>query len=651
MNRFLDRVYSPDRVLHPLRRVGAKGEGRFEQITWDEALAEIADALPRHRRRARRRGDHALRQRRQPEPAGADVRRALLAPPRRARVSPARCAARSPAPARPPPTAPARASTPATCVHSKLIILWGTNTRLTNRHLWPFIEAARAKGAQVVVIDPLRTITADSADWFLQPLPGTDVALMLAMMHVLIRDGLVDHEWVARAHRRLRRPRRARRRVDARARAREVVRPRRRRHRDAGHAVRHHPPGRDPHARRRRAPRARGDVLPHAHLPARARRRVARPGRRLRAQRRRVERTTCSTTPRSPAPTCWPAATPRGVPMAQLGRALTDTDDAPPLKAVVMIGVNAMVSVPNTELVRQGLLRDDLFTVVHDQFLTDTARYADIVLPATTQIEAVDVVTVVGPPLPRLERSRRSSRSARRSATASCTAGWRRRWASPSRRCSTTTSPRCAPRCPPSTSTQLRADGFVRGAVPRRRPPVRRRRVPHRVGQGRAALRRAGRARASRRCPPTRARPRRARRRFPFALLTPKQHTRFLNSSYSHLPKHGPLEGSPFVELHADDAAALGLAEGDCAARVERPRRASSCRCASANACGPAWSPSRGAGGPQHHARQRARWPTRSPTTRSPTGVAASPTATPRSPSHRLSDHTERVTSATRHRR
>jgi anaerobic selenocysteine-containing dehydrogenase len=81
--------------------------------------------------------------------------------------------------------------------HSRLIILWATNTRLTNRHLWPTIEAARADGARVIVIDPVRTITADAADQFIQPLPGTDIALMLALMHVLIRDGLVDHEWVA----------------------------------------------------------------------------------------------------------------------------------------------------------------------------------------------------------------------------------------------------------------------------------------------------------------------------------------------------------------------------------------------------------------------------------------------------------------------
>ena len=87
-------------------------------------------------------------------------------------------------------------------VHSRLIVLWGTNTRLTNRHLWPTIEAARADGARIVVIDPIRTLTAEAVDpargdRFIQPLPGTDTAMLLAMMHVIIRDGLTDDEWIA----------------------------------------------------------------------------------------------------------------------------------------------------------------------------------------------------------------------------------------------------------------------------------------------------------------------------------------------------------------------------------------------------------------------------------------------------------------------
>ena len=86
--------------------------------------------------------------------------------------------------------------------HSKLILLWGTNTRLTNRHLWPTIEMARERGARLVVIDPIRTVTAEAidetrGDRFVQPLPGTDIAMMLAMMHVIIRDGLTNDDWIA----------------------------------------------------------------------------------------------------------------------------------------------------------------------------------------------------------------------------------------------------------------------------------------------------------------------------------------------------------------------------------------------------------------------------------------------------------------------
>ena len=87
-------------------------------------------------------------------------------------------------------------SDPTTIEHSQYGILWGTNTRLTNRHLWPFVERARAQGAKLVVIDPIRTVTADAADWFIQPRPGTDTALALAMLKVIIDEDLVDRDFV-----------------------------------------------------------------------------------------------------------------------------------------------------------------------------------------------------------------------------------------------------------------------------------------------------------------------------------------------------------------------------------------------------------------------------------------------------------------------
>ena len=216
VNRFLDRVYSPDRVLHPLRRVGPKGEGRFEQITWDDALAEIAarfhEIIDAHGAEAimpySDAGNQSLLAMGFPERflnrlGATRVLRAICGPTVGAGVKMT--------------NGTAKCLDPLELRHSKLIILWGTNTRLTNRHLWPTIERARADGAQVVVIDPIRTMTADDADWFVQPLPGTDIALMLAMMHVLIRDGLTDRPVGRRPHPRLRRARRARRRLDARA--------------------------------------------------------------------------------------------------------------------------------------------------------------------------------------------------------------------------------------------------------------------------------------------------------------------------------------------------------------------------------------------------------------------------------------------------
>ena len=171
------------------------------------------------------------------------------------------------------------------------------------------------------------------------------------------------------------------------------------------------------------------------------------------------------------------------------------------------------------------------------------------------------------------------------------------------------------------------------GAVPRRRPAVGERRVPDRVGQGRARQRPARSDRASRALPtyiPPRESPdgdQVLAARYPLQLLTPKHHTRFLNSSYSPLPKHGPLEGAPFVELDPADAATRGLADGDCA-RVWNDR-------ASVEVAGPGQRPSAPGrdGDPVRlvdaASTPTARSPTVSPTTPSPNGAAAWRTATP----------------------
>ncbi|MDO8363317.1 MAG: molybdopterin-dependent oxidoreductase [Actinomycetota bacterium] len=565
VNRFLDRVYSPDRVLHPLRRVGAKGEGRFEQITWAEALDEIATRF--HGIIA----EHGAEAIMPYVSAGNQSLLAIMFGDRfwhhlgASRVVGALCGAVAGAGSAT-TNGTGKGIDPSDLVHSKLIILWGTNTRLTNRHLWPFIDQARAAGAQEIDIDPLRTITSDSADWFLQPLPGTDVALMLAMMHVLIRDGLVDHEWVAAhtvgfddlaAHVAEWTPARAAATtglaiddIERLAVLYGTIRPA---------AIRtligaeHHEHGAMFFRTLTCLPALVGAWRDQGGGYARS----------VGVWSNEVVDVDALTRPDLLA-----GRTTRGLEMVHLGRVLTGDEQAlaggPPVKAAFMIAVNAMVSVPNTELVRRGLLRDDLFTVVNDQFLTDTARYADIVLPATTQIEATDVVTSWGhlylgwneAAIAPLGEAVSNSELHRRLAVAMG-------FTEPALLDDDLTVLRAA--LPTIDLEQLRADGVVKVPYPADGRPFANGGFP--TPSGKVELRCDLLEALGQPALPSYAEPAEAAlaTRYPYALMTPKQHTRFLNSSYSHLPKHGPLEGSPFVELHATDAATLGLAEGQCA--------------------------------------------------------------------------------------
>ena len=190
VNRFLDRVYHPERLLHPLRRVGPKGRGAFAPCSWDEALQSIADRLIGLREAGRAEsvlqfsfdGTQGVIQKgiladRFFDAYGAsDIGRDLCGT-----TAWLGAADVSGVPFGLDPELLSRART---------IVLWGTDTFITNRHLWPTIEAARRAGASVTVIDPVRTATAQRADELLQLRPGTDVALVLALVHALDRDCL-----------------------------------------------------------------------------------------------------------------------------------------------------------------------------------------------------------------------------------------------------------------------------------------------------------------------------------------------------------------------------------------------------------------------------------------------------------------------------
>jgi anaerobic selenocysteine-containing dehydrogenase len=569
VNRFLDRVYSPDRILTPLRRRGPKGSGTFEPVSWGDALAEIAgewtDRIARH-------GGETLLGYFDAGTQGliqmTSLDRRLFGVLGASQLDAAICGI----------TAKTGVvmtngtglgADPMDIVHSRFIVLWGTNTRLTNRHLWPFVEQARAAGATVVVIDPLRTITADAADQFVQPLPGTDAALALAMMHVIIAEDLVDHEWVARhtiGYGDL--VDRAAEWTPARAGSTcgldpdEIVRLARAYAGTRPAMIRtligaeHHEHGAELFRAMACLPALVGawrdlggglirssgtwteDALVDIDLPAEAGR--------------------------------WDT---RLINMGRIGDALTDPTLDPPITALYVWNANPAVMAPAAELTRRGLSREDLFTVVHEQFLTDTARYADIVLPATTQLEHLDVVPAWGhlyvgwnePAIDPLGESRSNTEVFRNLAAA---LGRTEPWLYDSDE--SLIAQRLDldhPRLAGITPDTLRANAFQRLTVA---DPL----VPFADGgfptpSGKVELRADGLAAIG--LDPLPAYTPAIEgpggdaellRRFPLQLMTPKTHPGFLCTSYSPLPRHAP-DGGPFVELDPIDATVRGIADGD----------------------------------------------------------------------------------------
>jgi anaerobic selenocysteine-containing dehydrogenase len=560
VNRFLDRVYSPDRVLHPLRRVGPKGSGEFERVSWDEALAEIGSRLnaiiDQH-------GGEAI----MPfSDAGNQSTLALQGISSRffhhigaTRLLRNICG----------PTVGAGVSMtngtglggdPTLIEHADLILLWATNTKLTNRHLWPVIERARARGAKVVVIDPIRTITAEDADEFVQPLPGTDVAMMLAMMHVIIRDGLVDHDYIERHTIGFDEladavadwtPQRASEAcgVDA-----AVIERLAREYATTRPAAIRSLIGAEHHEN--------GAMFYRtlACLPA-----LTGAWRDLGGGLFRSVGSWQSELADDAAlarPDLLAGRQVRTFNMSRLGEILLD--EQPPLHAMIVWNCNPLVIVPNAERAREGMQRDDLFTVVHEQFLTDTARYADFVLPATTQIETSDVVEAWGhlwlgwneAAIEPLGEAVSNSELFRRIAASMGLT-------EPSLYDDDLTILRDT--YPGVDLDELRRTGWMKVPFPESGTPWADGGFPTESGRVEFAsdrLERMGQPRVPTFVPPREGPTGPDAERFPLQLLTPKHHARFLNSGYAHLPKHGPAEGGPFVELDAGDAAARGLTEG-----------------------------------------------------------------------------------------
>ena len=576
VNRFIDRVYDPGRILFPMRRVGAKGSGEFERISWDDALAEIGTRL--HSVIAEHGAEAVL-------PYSDAGNQGLLAMmglnPRffghmgASKLLRAICG----------PTVGAglrmtngtgRGMDALELEHSQLILLWGTNTKLTNRHLWPTIEAARRRGARLVVIDPIRTLTADAidetrGDRFVQPLPGTDIAMMLAMMHVIIRDGLTDDAWVG-AHttgfEELRdavagwTPSRA---AEATGVAAEVIEQLALDYATVRPAGIRTLIGAEHHENGAMFFRTLGC------LPALTGAWAERGGGIAKSVGSYSEDLIdVNALFRPELERAGGRREPRTLNMSLLGEILTSPHaggtDGPGIHALIVWNCNPLATVPRAELIRRGMERDDLFTVVHEQFLTDTARYADIVLPATTQIESDDVVLPWGhlwvgwngAAIDPVGESCSNTELFRRLAHALG-------YTEPCLFDDDDTLLRHA--LPTIDLDELRRVGWIRAPYPADGRPFGDGDFETPSGRVELAsdrLERMGQPRV-----PAFVAPREGPdgdaeliRRYPLQLLTPKHHTRFLNSGYADLPKHGPAEGGPFVELDAADAAERGLTDG-----------------------------------------------------------------------------------------
>lgn len=383
-------VHSASRVLTPLRRTGPKGAGRFEPVSWEAALDEL---VTRWRAIIREDGPEAILAYCYSAHQGQINRwlpmglfHALGTTRLLAGTVCDSCAGAGWEAA----LGDVGGTDPEAVLESDLVVAWGADLVSTNVHFWALVERARARGAALIVVDPQRSRTAARADWHVPVRVDTDAALALGVMHVLARDGLCDRDYLARhtvGFDRLERevlPRFAPARVAeiAGVPAADVER--------LAHRY-----------GRARAPLIRiGSGMSRARRGGQAVRAVALLPGVVGAYGKPGGGAFLLTVPgfgfdfgfmRQPG---GPRAR-REVNHARIGQALLELRD-PPLRALFVASNNPTVTCPDAGTMRRGLLREDLFTVVHDPFLSETARYADLVLPAATYLETEDFFRAYG---------------------------------------------------------------------------------------------------------------------------------------------------------------------------------------------------------------------------------------------------------------
>jgi anaerobic selenocysteine-containing dehydrogenase len=567
VDHYLDAVHDPNRLLYPLRRTGAKGEGKFERISWDEALDLVA------------RGLESVIGRHGPQSIlpyyyagtmgkiqGWTLGPRLFAALGASRLGTTICTAAA--------KAGLRASIggsvgfdPEDLGHARLVLLWGANPLSTNIHQWRFVLEAKERGAHVVTIDPIRTDTARRSDEHIAPLPGTDAALALGLMRAVVDAGAEDRDWLDRytvgwsaLEERL-----AEWPVE---RAAAVCGLDEATVRELGERVA---------STRPTAIRLGLGLQRHGGGAAAMRAICALPA--VTGDWRHVGGgVLCMTSGHFPVDQGRVAFPPdlaqppaRTINMSRLGEALTEVDD-PPVSALVVFDSNPAAVAPSQRRVREGLAREDLFTVVLEQRPTDTTDYADVVLPATMQPEHADLLAgyghlylawnepAVAPPGECLS----NTEIFRRIAVALGLGHPRLKESDEDIARDLLDTPACRARG--ITFEVLRERGWLRAAdFARGTAPFAEGGFP--TASGRVEL--VSEHLASRGhdpvvgyVPPHEIGDEALAERYPLVLIAPASRF-FVNSTFASLPWHRRKAGPPVLHLHHEDAAARGIESGD----------------------------------------------------------------------------------------
>jgi anaerobic selenocysteine-containing dehydrogenase len=556
--RYLERVYHPDRLLHPLKRTGPKGRGVFEQVTWEEALTEIARRLKEIAASDPQRivpysyagtmglvQGEAMAQRFFHRLGASFLDRTICAEAGAQALN---------------YTLGSRIGTDIEQFqNAKLILLWGTNAIASNLHLWSRAQEAKRRGAKLIAIDPYRSLTAEKCHEHIALLPGTDAALALGLVHVMTRERWLDEDYIRRhtlgADALLERAR-----AFTPARVAEIC----------GITVDEVEGLARDYAQIRPAAirlnygmqRARGGgnaVRAIACLPALAGHWRDAAGGLLLSSSGEFHVAGAALY----RPELLAGRKPRTINMSTIGRDLRTAD--PPIEALIVYNSNPVAVAPDSRSVAAGFAREDLFTIVLEQFQTDTADYADYVLPATTQLEHTDVHKSYGhlymlannPAIDALGESLPNSEIFRRLAA-------KMGFDEPCFRDSDDEMAAVAFADPGFDWLALRRDGWKRLDRPKTYAPFANGGFPTKSGKCEIYSERVaelGLDPVPDYLPPYEVADASLATRFPLAMISPPARN-YLNSTFVNVRSLRDAEGEPHLEIHPRDAAARGISDG-----------------------------------------------------------------------------------------